>query len=139
MTYVTVVGTRTTVYGRAHELVRLPLTSRVQQLLDRGVLHAVEYDGREPNAANEVDMGEVGETRETGETRLELLDRARAMGIDVRPSWSKSRLRDEIAKRGEIQASQSSSQPPTPTDPIVDIGETALATPEEVVNNDSTD
>ena len=135
MTYVTVVGVRTTVYGRAHEPVRLPLTSRVQQLLDRGVLHAVEYDGR----ANEVDTGEVGEVSETRETRLELLDRARAMGIDVRPSWSKSRLRDEIAKRGEIQASQSPSQPPAPADPIVDIGETTLAMPEEVVNDDSTD
>lgn len=136
MTYVTVVGTRTTVYGRAHEPTRVPLTSRVQRLIDRGVLRAVGYGGREPNATNEV--GAV-ETVETGETRLELLDRARAMGIDVRPSWSKARLRDEIAKRVEIQASQSPSQPPTPADPIVDIGETTLAMPEEVVNDDSTD
>ena len=136
MTYVTVVGTRTTVYGRAHEQVRVPLTSRVQHLIDRGILHTVECGSREPNAANEVN---TVETVETGETRLELLDRARAMGIDVRPSWSKARLRDEIAKRVEIQASQSPSQPPTPVDPIVDIGETTLAMPEEVVNDDSTD
>lgn len=139
MTYVTVVGARTTVYGRAHELTRVLLTSRVQRLLDSGVLHTVEYGGREPNVADEVDTVETGETRKTRETRLELLDRARAMGIDVRPSWSKSRLRDEIAKRLEIQASQSPFQPPTPADPIVDIGETALAMPEEVVNDDSAD
>jgi len=133
MTYVTVVGTRTTVYGRAHEPTRVPLTSRVQRLIDRGVLRAVGHGDHKPNAANEVG------TVETGETRLELLDRARAMGIDVRPSWSKARLRDEIAKMVEIQASQSPSQPPTPADPIVDIGETTLAMPEEVVNDDSTD
>src|SRR5690606_28333229 len=136
MTYVTVVGTRTTVYGRAHEPTRGPLTSRGQHLIERGVLRAVGYGGREPNAANEV---VTVETVETVETRLELLDRARAMGIDVRPSWSKARLRNEIAKRVEIQTSQSPSQPPTPADPIVDIGETTLAMPEEVVNDDSTD
>lgn len=136
MTYVTVVGTRTTVYGRAHEPTRVPLTSRVQRLIDKGVLHTVGYGDHKPNAANEVN---TVETVETVETRLELLDRARAMGIDVRPSWSKARLRDEIAKMVEIQASQSPSQPPTPADPIVDIGETTLAMPEEVVNDDSTD
>lgn len=139
MTYVTVVGTRTTVYGRAHEPTRVPLTSRVRHLIDRGVLRAVGYGDHKPNAANEVNTVETVETVETGETRLELLDRARAMGIDVRPSWSKARLRDEIAKMVEIQASQSPSQPPTPADPIVDIGETTLAMPEEVVNDDSTD
>lgn len=90
---VVVTSPRNTVYQRAHRTATVLYTERVAELVEQGVLTVVA------EGTAQVDTKDRPVAVINPPTRRELAQQAEALGIEVKPSWSKTRLSEEIAER----------------------------------------
>lgn len=99
---VTVTSPRTTTYQRARRTAEVLLTDRVRELVENGTLILVGH------GTTYVDSNDQPVRRVQAPTKSELVVEAEGLGVEVRPSWSKPRLQEEIQEakeRGEADTS----------------------------------
>lgn len=91
---VTVTSPRTTVYQKAHRTAEVLLTPRVQELINSGDLQLVGEGSTyvEKTADGDVVPAQII----NAPTRNELVIEAQELGIDVKTSWSKTRISEAI-------------------------------------------
>jgi len=106
---VVVTGRRTTVYQKAHRTAEVLYTDRVAELIKSGALVMV----RESTVY--VDKNEEPAAVVNAPSRKELTEQAEGLGIEVRTSWAKAKISEEIAaaitKMSEMETYQGETSP----------------------------